>query len=96
MKDRILKEVLEWYENQEEKPEVYIGDFVELVIDKTAEAIFKEIKNDLSDEFEKGNLMHPFVISGDYYLELKLKDIKDRCIKNSKDNMHPEEQEITT
>ena len=55
------------------------------MINKTADVIFDEIKNDLNDEFVNGNLKHPFIISSDYYLELKLKEIKDRCIKSTDD-----------
>ena len=39
MKDKILQEAMKWYENQEGSLDVYIGDFVNLVIDKTADAI---------------------------------------------------------
>ena len=76
MKDKILQEVLEWYESQSENP--YIGDFVNLVIDKTTDVIFDEVKNELKNEFASGNLKHPFVISSDYYLDLKLKEIKEK------------------
>lgn len=80
MKDKILKEVMEWYDNRKEKPDVFIEDFVDQVIDKTADALLEEIKDGLKDEFEKGNLHHPFIISPDYYLYLKLKEIKHKCI----------------
>ena len=85
MKDKILQEAMKWYETQEGSPDVYIGDFVDLVIDKTADAIFEEVKNELRNEFSSGNLKHPFIISSDYYLELKLKAIKDKCVKKVED-----------
>ena len=39
MKDKILKEVMEWIDSQEEDPNLFIEDFVDKVIDKTAEAL---------------------------------------------------------
>lgn len=81
MKDKIVKEALDWYENQNTESEVNLEDFVDLVIDKTTNSIFEKVKNELKNEFENGNLHHPFVISSEYYLDLKLKDIKQQCIK---------------
>ncbi len=81
MKGKILKEVLDWYENKDNKDDVFIEDFIDLVIDKTADVLFDEIQDELRDEFDKGNLKHPFVISSDYYLYLKLKEIKEKFIK---------------
>jgi hypothetical protein len=80
IKDKILKEVLEWHENQENKTEILIEDFIELIINKTVDEIFYEVKNGLKNEFDNGNLKHPFIISSDYYLDLKLKEIKGNCI----------------
>jgi len=80
MKEKILQEALDWYENQEEKPDVNLGDFVDLVIKKTTDAIFDEINIELKNEFDNGNLKHPFIISSDYYLDLKLKEIKGKFI----------------
>lgn len=81
MKDKILKEVLDWFENQKNKDDLYIEDFVDLVIDKTADVLFDKINDELKVEFDKGNLKHPFIISSDYYLYLKLKEIRDKFIK---------------
>ncbi len=80
MKEKILQEALEWYENQEEKPDVNLEDFVDLVIKKTTDAIFYEINIELKNEFENGNLKHSFIISSDYYLDLKLKEIKGKFV----------------
>ena len=77
MKDKILQEAKEWYESQKENPD--IEDFVDLVIDKTTDSVFDKVKLELENEFAIGNLKHPFFISSEYYLELKLKDIKDKC-----------------
>jgi hypothetical protein len=90
MKDKIIKEALDWYEKHGDKSNVFIEDFVDLVIDKTADALFNEIKDGLKEEFEKGNLTHPFVISSDYYLYLKLKEIKDKCIDTTNTDIKEE------
>lgn len=92
MKDKILKDIMEWYDSNEEDPELYIEDFIDKVIDKTAEALFDEIKEEFKEEFEKGNLKHPFIISPEYYLYLKLKEIKHKCV-GSTDSDQPEKFE---
>jgi len=83
MKDKILKEAIDWYEKHGDKNDVFIEDFVNLVINKTADVLFNEINDELKEEFKKGNLQHPFVISSDYYLYLKLKEIKSKCIEEN-------------
>ena len=94
MKDKILKEVIEWYNGHDDKNNIFIVDFVEIVIDKTADALVEEIKDGLEDEFAKGNLKHPFIISSDYYLYLKLKEIKHKFIKTKE--LDPPKDEIVT
>jgi hypothetical protein len=91
MKDKILKEVVDWYNQQKIKDEIFIEDFVDIVISKTTDFLFEEIKDGLKEEFEKGNLKHPFIISSDYYLYLKLKEIKDKVVKTTKINISNEE-----
>lgn len=86
MKDKILKEAMDWYDKHDDKNNVLIEDFVDLVIDKTADSLFDEIQSELEEEFKKGNLQHPFIISSDYYLYLKLKEIKDKLVKPKNDN----------
>jgi hypothetical protein len=93
MKEKIIKEVIEWYEKQEKTPDIYMEEFVDLVIDKTANALFEELKNELKNEFETGNLQHPFIISDDYYLYLKLKEIKNRIVNPEKDEDYVENEE---
>jgi len=85
MKDKIVKEIIEWCEKQENTPDIYMEDFVSYVVDKTATALFEQLKNDLKNEFENGNLKHPFIISDEYYLYLKLKDIKNKILHQDKD-----------
>jgi phage/plasmid-associated DNA primase len=81
MRDKILKEALEWYDKQENNPN--IEDFIDLVIGKTTDTVFDHIQNEFEDEFKKGVLKHPFFISSEYYLELKLKDVKNKYFKNN-------------
>ena len=78
MKDKILDEAMKWYENQDNNPP--IEDFIDLVINKTADSMMEHIRSELEQEFTNGNLKHPFFISNEYYLELKLKDIKNKYL----------------
>jgi len=93
MKDKILKEVLDWCKNNEGKTDFYIEDFVDVVINKTTDVVFEEIKSELKNEFENGNLKHPFIISDEYYIYLKLKDIKNKLINPEKDSDYIENEE---
>jgi len=52
-------------------------------MDKTTDFILEEIKKQFKDEFLSGNLKHDFVISPDYYLELKLKEVKQNFFKDA-------------
>ena len=79
MKQKILKEALEWFEQHNDKKNIFVEDFIDMVVDKTTDALFDEINNGLKKEFENGNLKHPFIISNDYYLYLKLKEIRNKC-----------------
>jgi len=83
MKDRILDEAMKWYENQEDNPT--IEDFIDLVINKTADSVMDHVRSELEQEFTNGNLKHPFFISNEYYLELKLKDIKNKYLLIAED-----------
>ena len=92
MKDKILKEIQEWYDKNVDDNEVFLDEFVEVVISKTADALFEEIQDGFKEEFNKGNLKHPFVISPEYYLYLKLKEIKGKCIPSSSEDDISEDQ----
>jgi len=85
MKDKILKEALDWFEQHNDKNNIFMEDFIDMVVDKTTDALFEEINTGLKEEFEKGNLKHPFIISSDYYLYLKLKEIKSKCVTKKLD-----------
>jgi len=93
MKDKILKDVLNWCDKQEKKPDLFIEDFVETVINKTTEILLDELKNELKNEFKQGNLNQSFIISDDYYIYLKLKDIKNKIIQPIKDEDFIENEE---
>jgi hypothetical protein len=92
MKDKIIKEIMEWCEKQEKTPDIYMEEFVDLVINKTANALFEEVKIELENEFESGNLQHPFIISDEYYLYLKLKEIKNKIVNPEKDEDYIENE----
>ena len=85
MKDKILREIMEWYNNQSQKPEHLTEEFLDTVINTTADVIIEKIQMELTDEFEKGNLKHSLILSDEYYLYLKLKDIKNEIVASSKD-----------
>jgi Zn-dependent M32 family carboxypeptidase len=93
MKDKIMKEIIEWCEKQENTLDIYMEDFVNYIVDKTVTVLFEELKNDLKNEFENGNLKHPFVISDEYYLYLKLKEIKNKILNPELDLDYVEKEE---
>lgn len=82
MKDDIIKEVLDWLEENECEDEETIKSFINLVMDKTTESLLEEVKKQLKNEFETGTLKHDFIISPDYYLELKLKEAEQNFSKS--------------
>jgi len=84
MKDEILKEALEWYSKQSDKNSIFIEDFVDLLVNKTADILFEKVQEELKNEFNEGHLKHPFIISNDYYLYLKLKEIKYNILEKYK------------
>lgn len=83
MKDDIIKEVLDWLEENECDDEEAIKSFINLVMDKTTENLLEEVKKQLKNEFETGTLKHDFIISPDYYLELKLKEAEQNFSKSN-------------
>ena len=84
MREKILKEALEWYESQDSNPN--IEDFVDIIIGKTTETVLDHVQNELEQEFRSGVLKHPFFISSEYYLELKLKDVKNKYLLEEKED----------
>jgi len=79
MKDRILKEITEYYKNKEQTEEIP-EEVIKIIINTTADEIFERLKSDLKNEFKTGNLKHPFFISDEYYIHLKLTDIKNGLV----------------
>ena len=93
MKDQIKKEVLEWLENNECDSEEEVESFIDLVMEKTTTGLLEEIKKQLKNEFVTGTLKHDFIISTDYYLELKLKEAK-QIFSKSNDISPPDDSEV--
>ncbi len=87
MKSKIKKEALEMYGSIERHDEESIADFLERVMDKTTDALIEEIKNQLKNEFAEGTLKHNFIISPEYYLDLKLKEVKMNFFKTNQNNL---------
>lgn len=83
MREKIKNEVLDWLENNDCDDEDSIKNFIELVMEKTTDGLLDEIKKQFKNEFSIGNLKHDFIISPDYYLELKLKEAKQNFSKTS-------------
>jgi hypothetical protein len=83
MKNKIRKEAVQWFETNELTDSHSIETFVDLVMDKTTDVLLDEIKKQLKNEFINGNLKHDFIISPDYYLELKLKEVKQNFTKTN-------------
>lgn len=79
MRDKILEKALEWYAAQGEEPN--LEDFVDLIIENTTDTFLEHLQSEFEYEFSSGNLKHPFFISNEYYLELKLKDIKQKYLQ---------------
>ncbi len=82
MKEKIKHDIMTWYNNQEHHEDHTLEDLIDLVMEKTTESLIEEIKKQLKDEFINGNLKHDFIISPDYYLELKLKEIEQNFTKS--------------
>ena len=76
MKERILNEITEYYKNKEQTEEIP-DEVLKIIINTTTDEIFERLKADLKNEFKTGNLKHPFFISDEYYIHLKLTDIKN-------------------
>jgi hypothetical protein len=80
MKEKILKEALDWFEQHYDKNNIFLENFIDIVVDKTSNVLFEKVNNDFKEEFEKGNLKYPFIISNNYYfLSPRLNDIKNKC-----------------
>jgi len=94
MKDKIRKEALEWYSSIDRNDHQSVEQFVDQVMDKTTSVLFEEIKKHFKNEFSSGNLKHDFIISPEYYLELKLKEIKQNFEKGllSQEDAPPTEE----
>jgi len=93
MRDKIKQVIIEAYENKEMQSEDVVDEFIDVVIDKASEFIFEELKKELKSEFVDGTLKHDFIISPDYYLDLKIKAIKERVSKPIESVISPQKNE---
>ena len=82
LKDRIKKEALEWYEMEKNGEKHSIEDLIDLVMTRTTEALVDEVKTILKKDFRDGTLKHNHIVSSEYYLELKLKEVKHNFFKD--------------
>jgi hypothetical protein len=81
VKDEIKKEALSWFENVSINDDESLGNFVDHIMDRTTDALLEAMKKELRDEFQSGNLKHNMVISPEYFLELKMKEVKHNFSK---------------
>jgi len=81
VKDEIKKEALSWFENVSINDDESLGNFVDHIMDRTADALLEAMKKELREEFQSGNLQHNMVISPEYFLELKMKEVKHNFTK---------------
>ena len=81
MKDEIKKEALSWFENVAINDDESLGNFVDHIMDRTTDALLEAMKKELREEFQSGNLKHNMVISPEYFLELKMKEVKHNFSK---------------
>lgn len=93
MKAEIMKEVLSWLEDNECDDEEAVKNFVNIIMDKTTESLLEEVKKQLKNEFDTGTLKHDFIISPEYYLELKLKEAKQNFSKSLEELIENSDQD---
>lgn len=84
MKDKIKKEALEWYGCVENHTGHSIETLVDLIMDRTAEALVDAVKTVLKKEFRDGTLKHNHIVSPEYYLEIKLKEARQNFFSKDK------------
>jgi len=84
IKDRIKDEALGWYESVENRTGQSIETLVDLIMNRTAEALVDEVKTVLKKEFRESALKHNHVVSPEYYLELKLEESRQNFFSRDK------------
>ena len=94
MKDKIKAEAIEWHKSVENHNSQSIETLVDLIMDRTVLALINEVKTVLKKEFKDGTLKHNHVISPEYYLELKLKEVKQIFFGNDKPTNQTKKKEI--
>jgi hypothetical protein len=83
MKDQIKKEALELLEQSNMHDDKTMASILDQVVEKTTDEVLEAIRKQFTEEFQTGNLKHDFIISPEYYLELKLKEVKQNFFKQN-------------
>jgi len=78
MKDKVLQEIKNWCEENNIHDHPSMEQLFHIMFEKTSEALLEDVKDEFKQEFDKGNLQHSFIISSDYYLDLKMKELNER------------------
>jgi len=77
----IKKELVTSYKNRKEQDDKSIEMFADSVIEKVTDNVIEEVKKVLKKEFKDKTLSHSHVVSHEYYLELKLKEVKHNLLR---------------
>ena len=82
---KVKKQALEWFTDVESDDPSSVEGFVERVVSSTRDEVLTEIRTHFEEEFKKGNLKHDYsIISPEYYLDLKFKEVCSRLAEEPK------------
>lgn len=79
--DDIKKEMLTWCKKKEKHDDKSIEIFADSIIERVTDVVVKEVEKVLRKEFRDKTLSHGHVVSPEYYIELKLKEVKHNILK---------------
>ena len=79
--DDIKKELVTLYKSRKKQKDKSIEMFADSIIERVTDAVIEEVEKILKKEFKDGTLKHNHVVSHEYYLELKLKEVKHNLLK---------------
>ena len=77
----IKKDMITWCKKREKHDNKSIEMFVDSIIERVSDTVIKEVKKVLRKEFGNKTLSHGHIVSPEYYLELKLKEVKHNLLK---------------
>ncbi len=77
----IKKELVTLYKNRKKQNDKSIEMFVDSIMERVTDAVIKEVEKVLRKEFRDKTLSHGHVVSPEYYIELKLKEVKHNLLK---------------